>query len=118
VQRTDKKVTIDLGRLIGVRPGMRFVAYKEGKVIKHPKTGEVLDIETIETGIIEITDARDKTANGVIVQEAGQESVVYGTMVRSTSKEKLGESAEEPQTRDPGERRGLIPMPRFFRRGE
>jgi hypothetical protein len=49
--------------MIGVKEGMKFVAFKEGKVIKHSKTGEVLDVETIETGLIEIKDVRDKTAS-------------------------------------------------------
>lgn len=120
VQRTNGKVTLDLGRQIGVRRGMKFLAYKEGKVIKHPKTGEVLDVETIETGIIEVTDVRDKTATGVIVQESAQNSVAYGCMVRSTLKERLDDQPEEETASSPdtGGRKGLIPMPRFFRRGE
>ena len=69
VQRDGSKVTVDLGGAMGVKPGMRFVVVKEGKVIKHPKTGQVLDVETIETGIIEIKNVREKTATGVILQE-------------------------------------------------
>ena len=118
VQRADKKVTIDLGRLIGVKPGMKFVAFKEGKVIKHPKTGEVLDVETIEIGIVEIKDVRDKTSSGMILQETAPNSVVYGSMVRSSTKDSLGEDASESRSvqQDSGERRGLIPMPKWFRR--
>ena len=118
VQRTDKKVSIDLGRLIGVKAGMKFVAFKEGKVIKHPKTGEVLDVETIEIGIIEVKDVRDKTSSGMILQETAPNAVAYGTMVRSSTKDSLGEDAAESTSvqQDSGERRGLIPMPRFFRR--
>jgi TolB-like protein len=66
VQRTDKKVTIDLGRQIGVKAGMKFIVFKEGKIIKHPKTGQVLDVETIETGIVEVRDVKEKTAVGII----------------------------------------------------
>ena len=118
VQRTDKKVTIDLGKQIGVRPGMKFIVFKEGKVIKHPKTGEVLDVETIETGLIEIRDVKDKTAIGVIVQETTPNAVAYGSMVRSSTKDSLGEDLAESQSvqQDSGERRGLIPMPKWFRR--
>jgi hypothetical protein len=74
---------------------MKFIAFKEGKVIKHPKTGEVLDVETIEVGEIEITDARDKTANGIILREAGPQAVSYGTMVRSAIKGQLVNLEEE-----------------------
>jgi TolB-like protein len=118
VQRTDKKVTIDLGKQIGVRPGMKFIVFKEGKVIKHPKTGEVLDVETIETGLIEVRDVKEKTAMGIIVQEVTPDAVAYGSMVRSSSKDSLGEDAEESNSvqLNSGERRGLIPMPKWFRR--
>ncbi len=118
VQRTGPKVTIDLGKLIGVKPGMKFIAFKEGKIIKHPKTGEVLDVETIEIGMIEIKDVRDKTSSGMILQEMKPDSIVYGTMVRSSSKDKLGDEEVDSTTtkQDTGERRGLIPMPNFLRR--
>ncbi len=118
VQRMGPKVTIDLGKLIGVKPGMKFIAFKEGKIIKHPKTGEVLDVETIEIGIVEIKDVRDKTSSGVVIQEVKPDSIIYGTMVRSSNKDKLGYDEVDTTTseQDSGERRGLIPMPRFFRR--
>jgi len=120
VQRDGSKVTIDLGGALGVKPGMRFVVVKEGKVIKHPKTGQVLDVETIETGIIEIKNVRDKTASGVILQEKAPNSVDYGSMVRSSTKDSLEEdTVESPpaeEKRESGERRGLIPMPDWFRR--
>jgi TolB-like protein len=117
VQRNDKKVTIDLGRSMGVKAGMKFVAYKEGKVIKHPKTGEVLDVETIEVGIVEIHDVREKTSSGVVAQELTPNSIVYGTMLRSTNKDSVGETeAVEQPAQDSGERRALIPVPGFMRR--
>jgi len=118
VQRTDRKVTIDLGKQIGVRPGMKFIVFKEGKIIKHPKTGEVLDVETIEIGLIEIKDVKEKTAMGLILQETAPNAVAYGSMVRSSTKDSLDEPAKEEKSvqQDSGERRGLIPMPNFFRR--
>ncbi len=117
VQRSGQKVTIDLGKQIGVRPGMKFVAFKEGKVIKHPKTGEVLDVETIEIGLIEIRDVRDKTSTGTVLEETAPNAVVYGTMVRSTQKGSLTEDEPEKKVeQDSGEPRGLIPMPNWLRR--
>lgn len=118
VQRADKKVTIDLGKQIGVRPGMKFIVFKEGKIIKHPKTGEVLDVETIETGLIEVKDVKEKTSIGVIIQETTPNAVAYGSMVRSSSKDSLEAPEKEESTvrQDSGERRGLIPMPSFMRR--
>lgn len=86
VQRNGNKITIDLGKRMGVKPGMEFVAFKEGKVIKHPKTGEVLDVETIVIGEIEIIDVRDKTATATILKELKEGSIEYGAMVRSSTK--------------------------------
>lgn len=83
VKRTGKSVLIDLGRRSGVKKGLRFVVYKEGNVIKHPKTGEVLDIERIETGTIEISVLNEKTAEALITSEASPNSVEYGQLVKS-----------------------------------
>jgi TolB-like protein len=96
VMRDDSRVTLDLGNKIGVRPNMKFIAFKEGKVIKHPKTGEVLDVETIEVGEIEVTEVREKTSTGLILKEVPG-AIVYGTMVRSAIKGQLVHVEEEPQ---------------------
>jgi len=113
-QRTGTTVMLDLGQRSGIRRGMRFVAYKEGRVIKHPKTGEVLDIETIETGEIEITDVRTKTASGIIVKERSPGAVEYGMLVRSAAKDQiihveddtvLEQVKKEPQRDEPKEER-------------
>jgi TolB-like protein len=81
VNKTDSRVTIDLGRVAGVREGMEFSVYKEGKIIKHPKTGAVIDVQRIETGRIVITDVRDKIADGKILQEETPGSISYGQFV-------------------------------------
>jgi hypothetical protein len=62
---------------------MKFVAFKEGNVIKHPKTGKVPDVETRDTGLIEVRDVREKTASGLILQETAPNAIAYGNMVRS-----------------------------------
>ena len=124
VQRTGKLVTLDLGKQVGARAGMRFIAFKEGRVIKHPKTGEVLDVETIEIGEIEITEVREKTAAGDVIKESAPEAVSYGTMVRSAIKGQLVNS-EEWESQKPretpsrtdrssgGQKKPVIPMPTF-----
>src|SRR5574341_571503 len=83
VLRKEGSVLIDLGQQAGVRQGMKFVAYREGKVIKHPKTGEVLDVETIELGEIEIKEVSPKTASGEVAREESPGAITYGVMVRS-----------------------------------
>ena len=81
VNKSDSKVTIDLGRLAGVQEEMEFSVYKEGKIIKHPKTGAIIDVQRIETGKIRITDVRDKIAEGKILQEQSPGSISYGQLV-------------------------------------
>jgi tetratricopeptide (TPR) repeat protein len=83
VQREGNNVLVDLGKRAGVRPGMQFIVYQEGRVIKHPKTGEVLDIERIETGTVEISDVKTKTADARILQEKDPDAIGTGQMVKS-----------------------------------
>lgn len=109
VMRTNDKVTLDLGKKIGVRPGMKFVSFKEGRVIKHPKTGEVLDVETIVIGEIEVEDVRDKTATGYIVKESSPNAIEYGSMVRSAIKGQLINVEEEAPKPEP--RREVVREP-------
>ncbi len=84
VQRSGSSVVIDLGKRAGVRPGMKFIVYKEGDIIKHPKTGEVLDIELVQTGDILVTKVKDKTATAKIINDAAGQNIEYGQMVKST----------------------------------
>jgi TolB-like protein len=86
VNRKGAKVVIDLGRRAGVKPGMRFMAFKEGNIIKHPKTGEVLDVEKIQTGILEITSVSQKIATARIVDPKNAKGIAYGQMVKSLVK--------------------------------
>lgn len=83
-------VTIDLGKLSGAKVGKRFIVFKEGKTIKHPKTGEVLDIERIEIGEVEVKVVKEKTATGVILMENPGHKIEYGNMVRSSSDSSAG----------------------------
>jgi TolB-like protein len=85
VARTDGAVSIDLGRLAGVRAGMEFMVFKEGRVIKHPKTGEVLDVEKIKTGLLQITKVNKKIASADITEENQDDKIVIGHMVKSIS---------------------------------
>ena len=85
-------VTIDLGKFAGAKVGKRFIVFKEGKAIKHPKTGEVLDIERIEVGEIEVRSVKEKTASGVILMESPGQKIEYGHLVRSTVEAAAGAS--------------------------
>jgi len=83
VNRTGDSVTLDLGIRTGVKSGMRFIVYKEGQIIKHPKTGEVLDVERIETGKVTITTVAQKISTAKIDEETSPGSVNYSQLVKS-----------------------------------
>jgi len=83
VHRTNDVVSIDLGKRLGVRRKMKFMVYKEGAVIKHPTTGEILDVEIIETGIIEIVQAGSKVSKAIIIKEQSPNAIIYGQRVKS-----------------------------------
>ena len=83
VNRTGDSVTLDLGVRTGVKNGMKFIVYKEGQVIKHPKTGEVLDVERIETGKVTITSVAQKICTAKIDEETSPGSVNYSQQVKS-----------------------------------
>lgn len=80
-----QKASIDLGRIAGVREGMEFIVYKEGKIIRHPKTKEVLDVETVETGKIIVTKVRNKISKADIVEEIVPGVISFGQLVKSVS---------------------------------
>jgi len=83
VNRDGKKVSIDLGSRAGVKRGMEFVVYREGEVIKHPKTGEVLDVKRINTGRIRIENVFSKISEAEILAEEEENAIKYGQLVSS-----------------------------------
>ena len=54
------KLILDIGRVGGLKKGMKCVIYKEGAPIKHPITGETLGKETKILGEVLVTEAFDK----------------------------------------------------------
>lgn len=106
VQKNPKTVIIDLGFSAGLNAGTEFIVYKEGAVIKHPKTGEVLDVEQIHTGRIRIKKVRRNVAEGIILSEAGN-GIAYGQLVQSTKKP---DSVQPPPKKQPKARASAQPQ--------
>ena len=95
VKKDQKQVIIDLGLDSGLTSGTEFIAYKEGEVIKHPKTGEVLDVVQIVTGKLRITKVSKNVAEGqILTEEPG--GIEYGNLVKSVLKE-TGKTAAKTQ---------------------
>lgn len=86
VHRDKKKVLIDLGKRAGVKNDMQFTVFEEGNVIRHPKTGEVLDVQRIETGIIKVKCINNNTAEAEILSEATPGAIKYSQLVKSVLK--------------------------------
>ncbi len=91
VYRNNDNVTLDLGMNSGVKKGMTFMVYKEGEVIKHPKTNEILDVKQIRTGTVSIFNVGEKICEGTITEEASPGAVDYGQMVKSITATLPGE---------------------------
>lgn len=84
VKKDDKTALIDLGLGSGLTSGTDFIVFREGEIIKHPKTGEVLDVEQIITGRLSITKVNRKFAIGKIITEEG-DGIQYGQLVKSVT---------------------------------
>ncbi len=79
----DKIVSVDLGRITGIKKSMEFNVYGEGEVIKHPITKQILDIQRVETGTIIITNVRKKISTGEIIEEKTPGAIMIGQKVQS-----------------------------------
>ena len=55
-----EQVILDVGRVGGLKRGMKCVIYKEGAPVKHPITGEILGKETKVLGEVLVTESFDK----------------------------------------------------------
>lgn len=62
-------VYFDLGIDDGVKLGDVYTVYKEGKMLIHPVTGEVLGVEEDTIGTIEILEVRPNYAVGKIKKQ-------------------------------------------------
>ncbi|GEM_PF-615715 len=96
VKRNPKTAIIDLGVGSGLTAGTEFYTYKEGEVIKHPKTGEILDVEQIITGKLIITKVSQSIAEGEIQSEESG-GIQYGQMVKSVQKEAYKTPSKKPE---------------------
>lgn len=83
VKKRQSTVLIDLGASGGLHPDMEFIVFKEGEAIKHPKTGEVLDVEQIRTGKIRIVEIGANTATAEILEVEPNQEIRYGQLVQS-----------------------------------
>jgi len=109
VKKGEKTAIIDLGLDSGLTAGTEFIVYREGEVIKHPKTGEVLDVEQIHTGRLRITKVSKNVAEGTIISEEGNGGIQYGQMVKSVKRDMSAAPAKTKGKSNGGGPRTAVP---------
>jgi len=74
---------LDVGKSVGAKGGMKFEVYREGEIIKHPVSGEILGVEKIPTGKLEVTEVQEKLAFARVIEQKTNETVAVGQNVVS-----------------------------------
>jgi len=83
---------LDVGKSVGAKGGMKFEVYREGEIIKHPVSGEILGVEKIPTGKLEVTEVQEKLAFARVIEQKTNETVAVGQNVVSLGAVKPGPS--------------------------
>jgi TolB-like protein len=87
VMVTGKRAMLDVGKIHGVEPGMRFMAFRQGAPVRHPITGKMLKGEDIRIGEIAVQAVQIDTSWAEIIQEESGAKVEPGNLTRSTGAE-------------------------------
>jgi TolB-like protein len=69
VSREGDSYYIDVGSLKGIRKGSKCVAFRDGKEIKHPTTGEVLGKQVTKLGELVVVQVQQKVAQVRVVDK-------------------------------------------------
>jgi hypothetical protein len=77
-----EEITIDAGRGNGVQAGLEVEAYRAGREIKHPKTGQVLGRTEDALGRARVTDAQERLS---LARAPAGHSIRVGDRVRVSS---------------------------------
>ncbi|MDI7248097.1 MAG: DPP IV N-terminal domain-containing protein [Bacillota bacterium] len=85
VHVSGNQVMVDLGTGDGLRPGTELKIYREGEVIRHPKTGEVLTVTEIAVGTMRVHQVQDAVSTGELVSVEQGATVQVGDKVRISS---------------------------------
>ncbi len=66
-----KSLTLSLGRRDGLQAGIELSVYREGRELKHPKTGELLGRAEQELGRVSVTEVLENYSTGTLRQAEG-----------------------------------------------
>jgi hypothetical protein len=67
----DEFLFIDGGTELGLQSGMRFDVLRQGKVVKHPKTGKILKVIHETVGVVRATEVEDGITTVETVEGSG-----------------------------------------------
>jgi TolB-like protein len=89
VMVTGKRAMIDLGRINGVEPGMRFFALRKGAPVRHPVDGKMLAGEDIRIGEMVVqTVEREASWAEIVLQEPGI-TIAAGNLAKQALGERM-----------------------------
>lgn len=88
-------VAINLGRLMGVTEGMRFIIYEEGEIIKDPDTHA--DIEKLELvkGTVKVTQVQERISVAESYETVKRTIRPFGALLDNIPMEKEIEVTEK-----------------------
>jgi len=89
VMVSGKRAMIDLGRINGVEPGMRFFALRKGAPVRHPVTGKMLAGEDIRIGEMVVQNVEREASWAEIVQVEPGISISAGSLAKQALGERM-----------------------------
>lgn len=75
VSASDNQIYIDLGSDNGVKMGDNFIIYKEGNIIKHPVTGQIIAVKEIVIGSMKVVEVHPNYALCELKKSKGRVAV-------------------------------------------
>ncbi len=91
-----RNITIDLGRRVGAKKDMQFIVYQRGKAIHDPKTDAIINYKIYRIGTIELVEIKEKTANGIVLDELFPGAIKRKHKIREIWKEDISSTNSEP----------------------
>jgi len=87
VMVSEKRAMIDLGKLHGVEPGMKFFALRKGAPVRHPITGKMLKGEDIKIGEMVVKNVETETSWAEILREEPGLQITAGNPIKYSGEE-------------------------------
>jgi TolB-like protein len=77
-----RRAMIDLGRIHGMEPGMRFFALRKGAPVRHPVTGRIFPGEDVKLGEMSVQNVERESSWAEIIQEEPGIRISAGNLVK------------------------------------